>query len=164
MRAFVTGGTGFIGRHLVGKLRERGDEVAVLVRTAGKADDLRRLGCEIIEGDLSDTDAIRRGVQGRDAVFHVGATYKVGIPKSARPAMRDANVGGTERVLDAAIEAGVPRTVYVSTGNVYGNTNGRVVDETYVRPQPPEFLSYYDQTKYEAHQAALRRSPPAPRS
>jgi dihydroflavonol-4-reductase len=71
--------------------------------------------------------------------------------------MRDANVGGTERVLDAAIEAGVPRIVYVSTGNVYGNTKGQVVDETYVRPQPPEFLSYYDQTKYEAHQVALER-------
>jgi nucleoside-diphosphate-sugar epimerase len=40
---------------------------------------------------------------------------------------------------------------------VYGNTKGRVVDETYVRPQPPEFLSYYDRTKYEAHQAALER-------
>ncbi len=157
MRAFVTGGTGFIGRHLVRKLRERGDEVAVLVRTVSKAEDLRVLGCEIIEGDLSDVEAIRRGVRGRDTVFHVGATYKVGIPKSEHLAMRNANVGGTERVLDAAIEAGVPRTVYVSTGNVYGNTKGRVVDETYVRPQPPEFLSYYDQTKYEAHQAALER-------
>ncbi|MEA2158920.1 MAG: hypothetical protein QOD66_1300 [Solirubrobacteraceae bacterium] len=157
MRAFVTGGTGFIGRHLVRKLRERGDDVAVLVRTPGKAADLRELGCELIEGDLSDAGAIRRGVQDRDAVFHVGATYKVGIRKSEHPAMHDANVGGTERVLDAAIEARVPRIVYVSTGNVYGNTKGRVVDETYVRPQPPEFLSYYDRTKYEAHQAALER-------
>jgi nucleoside-diphosphate-sugar epimerase len=45
----------------------------------------------------------------------------------------------------------------VSTGNVYGNTRGRIVDETYERPQPPDFLSYYDQTKYEAHQVALNR-------
>jgi dihydroflavonol-4-reductase len=157
MRAFVTGGTGFIGRHLVRKLRERGDEVAVLVRTPAKAADLRDLGCQIIEGDLSDAGAISRGVQDRDAVFHVGATYKVGIPKSEHAAMHDANVGGTERVLDAAIEARVHRIVYVSTGNVYGNTKGQVVDEAYVRPQPPEFLSYYDQTKYEAHQAALER-------
>ncbi len=51
----------------------------------------------------------------------------------------------------------VRRIVYVSTGNVYGNTRGEVVDEGYVRPQPPEFLSYYDQTKYEAHQVALDR-------
>jgi nucleoside-diphosphate-sugar epimerase len=59
--------------------------------------------------------------------------------------------------LDAAVDAGVGRIVYVSTGNVYGNTNGQVVDESYVRPQPPKFLSYYDRTKYEAHQVALDR-------
>jgi dihydroflavonol-4-reductase len=55
------------------------------------------------------------------------------------------------------VEAGAQRIIYVSTGNVYGNTRGQVVDESYVRPQPPDFLSYYDQTKYEAHQAALER-------
>lgn len=157
MRAFVTGATGFIGGHLVRQLRERGDEVTALVRSPAKAGPLRELGCEIVEGDLSDEAAIRQGVQGADAVFHVGATYKVGIPKSQRAAMHDANVRGTERVLDAATEAGVARTVYVSTGNVYGNTRGEVVDEGYVRPQPPEFLSYYDETKYQAHQVALDR-------
>ena len=47
--------------------------------------------------------------------------------------MRDANVGGTERVLDAAIDAGVQRIVYVSTVGVFGNTHGEVVDETYSR-------------------------------
>ena len=154
MKAFVTGGTGFIGKQLVRKLRERGDEVVALVRTPSKATDL---DAEIVQGDLSDEDAIRQGVQGCDSVFHVGATYKVGIPKTEHAAMYDANVKGTERVIDNAVEAGVQRIVYVSTGNVYGNTRGQVVDETYVRPQPPDFLSYYDQTKYEAHQAALER-------
>jgi dihydroflavonol-4-reductase len=157
MRAFVTGATGFIGRQVVGKLRGRGDEVVVLARDPAKAENLRRLGCEIVEGNLSDVAAIRRGVQGADAVFHIGATYKVGAPKSEHPAMHDANVKGTERVLDAAIEAGVARIIHVSTGNVYGNTREQVVDESYVRPQPPKFLSYYDETKYEAHQVALDR-------
>jgi len=154
MKAFVTGGTGFIGKQLVRKLRERGDEVVALVRTPSKATDL---DAEIVQGDLSDEDAIRQGVQGCDSVFHVGATYKVGIPKTEHAAMYDANVKGTERVIDNAVEAGVQRIVYVSTGNVYGNTRGQVVDETYVRPQPPDFLSYYDETKYLAHQAALER-------
>ena len=157
MKAFVTGGTGFIGKHVVHKLRERGDHVAALVRSPEKAGDLRELGCEIVEGDLSNVEAIRRGVQGCDSLFHVAATYKVGVRKSEHDAMRDANVLGTERVLDAAVDAGVGRIVYVSTGNVYGNTNGQVVDESYVRPQPPKFLSYYDRTKYEAHQVALDR-------
>jgi nucleoside-diphosphate-sugar epimerase len=154
MKAFVTGGTGFIGKRLVRKLRERGDEVVALVRTPSKAADL---DAEIVQGDLSDEEAIRKGVQGCDSVFHVGATYKVGVPKTEHAAMYDANVKGTERVIDNAVEAGVQRIVYVSTGNVYGNTRGQVVDETYVRPQPPDFLSYYDETKYLAHQAALER-------
>jgi dihydroflavonol-4-reductase len=158
VKAFVTGGTGFIGKHVVRKLRERGDDVVALVRTPSKAADLRDLGVEIVEGDLSNEDAIRRGVQGCDAVFHVGATYRVGVPASDHEAMYDTNVRGTERVLDAATEAGVGRIVYVSTGNVYGNTRGQVVDEGYTRPQPPDFLSYYDETKYKAHQLALDRT------
>jgi dihydroflavonol-4-reductase len=157
MRAFVTGATGFIGGHLARMLRERGDEVAALVRTPAKARALEALGCDIVLGDLADERAIAEGVEGCEAVFHVGAAYKVGIPASARAAMTDANVRGTERVLDAAAAAGAQRIVHVSTGNVYGNTRGRVVDESYVRPQPPEFLSHYDRTKYEAHQVALAR-------
>jgi dihydroflavonol-4-reductase len=154
VKAFVTGGTGFIGKHLVRKLRERGDEVVALVRNPAKAGDL---DAQLVQGDLSSEDAIRQGVTGCDAVFHVAATYKVGIPRSEHEAMYDANVRGTERVLDSAVDAGVSRIVYVSTGNVYGNTRGVAVDETYVRPQPPDFLSYYDETKYLAHQVALDR-------
>jgi nucleoside-diphosphate-sugar epimerase len=157
VRAFVTGGTGFIGQHLVRKLRERGDEVVALVRSPSKAAPLHDLGAQIVEGDLSDEDAIKQGVAGAEGVFHVGATYRVGVPKSEHDAMWDANVRGTERVLDAATAAGAQRIIHVSTGNVYGNTRGQVVDETYVRPQPPDFLSYYDRTKYEAHQVALDR-------
>ncbi len=72
MRAFVTGGTGFIGAHVARKLRERGDQVVALVRSPDKADALREQGAELVEGDLSDADAIKRGVDGADAVFHVG--------------------------------------------------------------------------------------------
>ena len=102
-------------------------------------------------------DAIKRGVEGADAVFHVGAIYKVGIPKKDREGMIDANVRGTERVLDAAHEAGVARIVYVSTVNVFGNTDGQVVDETYRRDESEGFLSCYDETKYRSHQVAEDR-------
>jgi dihydroflavonol-4-reductase len=156
MRAFVTGGTGFIGGRVVRKLRERGDEVVALVRSPARASDLAELGCELVEGDLGRADAIRRGVHGCDAVFHVAAVYKVGIPSSEREAMRDANVGGTERVLDAAIEANVARIVYVSTVGIFGNTHGKVVDETYDR-DGEGFLSCYEETKYRSHEVALDR-------
>jgi len=157
MRAFVTGATGFIGAHVARKLSERGDQVVALVRSPDKATALREQGAELIEGDLSDTEAIERGVDGAEAVFHVGAMYKVGIPKKDRESMYDANVGGTERVLDAAHEAGVPRILYVSTVNVFGDTEGKVVDESYRRDESKGFLSYYDETKYRSHQVAEDR-------
>ncbi|MGB7684898.1 MAG: NAD-dependent epimerase/dehydratase family protein [Solirubrobacterales bacterium] len=155
MKIFVTGGTGFIGGEVVRQLRQRGDEVACLVRNPEKGKKVAELGCELISGDLSDTAAIRAGMEGCDAVIHVAAMYEVGIPASERPAMREANVGGTEKVLGAAKEAGIPRTVYVSTVGTFGNTNGKVVDETYVHPGK-EFTSCYEETKWAAQQVAER--------
>src|SRR3954454_2506863 len=151
MRAFVTGGTGFIGKRVIERLRGRGDEVVALVRDPSKAVDLVEQGVELVEGDLSSDDAIKRGIDGTDGVFHIAAVYKVGIPKKDRPAMYDANVNGTERILDAAEASGVSRILYVSTGNVFGDTKGDVVDETYERDLDEGFLSYYDETKYLSH-------------
>ena len=156
MRAFVTGATGFIGGHVARKLRERGDDVVALVRNPTKAADLRRLDCELVEGDLSSDEAIRRGCEGVDSVFHIGAVYKVGIKKSEQAAMHDSNVQGTERVLDAAVTAGVGRILYVSTVGAFGNTHGEVVDEDFHRTDL-DWLSCYDETKYRAHQVALER-------
>jgi dihydroflavonol-4-reductase len=138
------------------KLRERGDEVVALVRSPERASALRELGCELVEGDLSSEEAVGRGAEGCESVFHVGAVYEVGIPSSEHAAMFDANVSGTERVLDAAVEAGARRIVYVSTVNTFGNTRGQVVDESYRRPDR-DWLSYYDETKYLAHEIAQDR-------
>jgi dihydroflavonol-4-reductase len=156
VKAFVTGGTGFIGERLVRKLRERGDDVVALVRSREKGKTLEDLGATLVEGDLSSSDAIRQGLEGTDSVFHAAAIYKVGIPKKDHEAMYDANVRGTERVLDAAFQAGVGKIVYVSTINAFGNTHGDVVDETYERPGN-DYVSYYDETKYLSHQVAKER-------
>jgi dihydroflavonol-4-reductase len=155
VRAFVTGGTGFIGSRVVKRLRDRGDEVVVLARSPEKA---AGLDAQVVEGDLSDADAIRQGVEGCQAVFHIAADYRVGMPKSKRESMYDANVRGTERVFDAAADAGVDRIVYVSTVNAFGNTNGRTVDETFRRDESDGFVSYYDETKYLAHKLAEERA------
>jgi nucleoside-diphosphate-sugar epimerase len=151
----VTGGTGFIGSRVVKRLRDRGDEVVVLARNPEKASGL---DAKVVEGDLADTDAIRRAMEGCQSAFHIAADYRVGMPKSKRESMFDANVRGTERVLDAAADAGVERVVYVSTANVFGNTNGEVVDESYSRDKSHGFLSYYDETKYRAHKLAEERA------
>src|SRR3712207_2855124 len=143
MRVFLTGGTGFIGGRVAARLRERGDDVVALVRSPDKAATLRELGCELAEGDLSSTGAIRRGLEGADACIHAAAIYKVGIPKKERQGMYESNVTGTENVLDAAIDAGVRRIVYVSTVGVFGNTKEEVVDERYQRDESEGFLSCY---------------------
>jgi dihydroflavonol-4-reductase len=155
MRAFVTGGTGFIGSRVVKRLRDRGDEVVVLARSPEKA---AGLDAEVVQGDLGDADAIRRGMEGCQAAFHIAADYRVGLPKAKRESMYDANVRGTQRVLDAAADAGVDRVVYVSTVNAFGNTGGQTVDETYSRNEADGFVSYYDETKYRAHKLTQERA------
>jgi nucleoside-diphosphate-sugar epimerase len=155
VKVFLTGATGFIGGEIARQLRDRGDEVRCLVRNRGKASELEQRGCELVDGDLGDAEALRAGMEGCDAVIHAAAMYEVGIPDSRRPAMREANVGGTERTLSAAREAGVPRVVYVSTVGIFGNTHRRVVDESY-EPRGEDFTSYYEETKLEAHRVAER--------
>lgn len=155
MKVFVTGGTGFIGGAVVRQLRARGDDVVALVRNPAKGAALEELGCTLVPGDLNDERAIRAGMEGCDAVIHAAAVYEVGIPASERRSMQEANVGGTERVLGAALEAGIPKVVYVSTVGIFGNTHGRVVDETYENPAD-NFTSEYEKTKWEAHQVAKR--------
>jgi dihydroflavonol-4-reductase len=155
VKAFLTGGTGFIGGEVARQLRARGDDVVCLVRNPGKGAKLSELGCQIVAGDLGNEGAIRKGMEGCDAVIHAAAVYEVGIPASQRTAMREANVGGTERVLGAALQAQIPRVVYVSTVGVFGNTHGQVVDESYEHPAQ-DFTSAYEETKWEAHQVAKR--------
>jgi len=155
VKVFITGGTGFIGGEVVRQLRGRGDDVVCLVRNPEKGRSVAALGCEIATGDLGDSAAIRAGMEGCDAVIHAAAIYEVGIPVSQRQAMRDANVGGTERVLGAALEAKIPKVVYVSTVGVFGDTGGKTVDESYEHPAK-DFTSCYEETKWEAHQVAKR--------
>jgi nucleoside-diphosphate-sugar epimerase len=154
VKVFLTGGTGFIGGEVARQLRGRGDDVVCLVRTPAKAAKLTELGCELVAGDLANTEAIRKGMQGCDAVIHAAAMYEVGIPVSEREAMRDANVGGTERVLGAALAAKLPKVVYVSTVGV-GQTHGKTVDESFEAPDGP-FTSCYEETKWQAHQVAKK--------
>jgi len=155
VKVFVTGGTGFIGGEIVRQLRQRGDAVACLVRSPEKAAKLRELGCELVTGDLGDEAALRQGMEGRDAAIHAAAMYEVGIPAKQRPAMWEANVAGTERVMKVALEAKVPRVVYVSTVGIFGNTRKQVVDESYRNPET-DFTSYYEETKLEAHKVVER--------
>lgn len=154
MRVFVTGGAGFIGGSVCRQLRARGDDVVAVVRDPGRATDLEEIGCEVRAGDLTSPEALAGGMRSCDGVIHLAGSYKVGIPAKERPQMYDANVGTTHRVLEAAIATGVPRIIHVSTVNAFGDTGGKIVDETYRRNVNKGFASYYDETKYLAHVTA----------
>jgi dihydroflavonol-4-reductase len=156
MRVFVTGGLGFIGSRVVSLLAEHGGRVTTVVRAPDRLA-ARQASVDRVAGDLRSSRELEAQIAGHEAVIHIAGMYRVGIPPAERPAMWDANVGTTERVLDAAAAAGAGRIVYVSTVNVFGNTRGRVVDETYRRDPQDGFLSWYDETKFRAHEAAERR-------
>ena len=156
-RVFVTGGAGFIGRAVVRQLRERGDEVTAAVRDPARATTLQELGVRLVAGDLASMAAIRDAMAECDGVIHLAGSYRVGITPSERPAMYEMNVAVAARVLDAAIEVGIPRIVTISTANVFGDTKGRLVNETHQRDPADGYLSYYDETKVLGHRIAEAR-------
>lgn len=148
MKYFVTGATGFIGGHLVRKLIAQGHQVTCLVRNPDKATSLAKQGVTLVKGDVADRAAMREPMRGVDGVFHLAALYKFGL--EFKDQMVAANVEGTRHVLETAIEAGVPKTVYTSTVGVFGNTRGQIVDETY-RVARQSLTSEYERTKWSAH-------------
>jgi dihydroflavonol-4-reductase len=135
-------------------------DTVALVRDPSKARHLEQPHVTLVQSDLRDTATLTDLMRGADGVIHAAGSYRIGITKDEPPRMLDSNLGTTERVLDAAIAANVRRIVYVSSVNVFGDTHGEVVDETYVRdphPMAGRYVSYYDDTKHLAHLAAKER-------
>jgi dihydroflavonol-4-reductase len=154
LRVLITGAAGFIGGAVTRQLRARGSDVVALVRDPGRAGHLAELGVDVVANDLATAAAIEPALHGADALIHAAGSYRVGIPQRERAAMWDANVGTTTRVLEAAAAAGTNRIVYVSTCNAFGDTHGQVVDESHRRDLAEGFASWYDETKYRAHEVA----------
>jgi nucleoside-diphosphate-sugar epimerase len=147
MKAFVTGGTGFIGRSVVRQLIDRGYQVTALARSARGVEMLRELGARVALGDVTDVDSMREGMRGSDVVFHIAGLYDFSAEALTRAAA--VNVDGTRNVLGLAHELRVPRIVYTSSVAVFGDTHGETPDETYRTGGP--FLTEYDRTKWTAH-------------
>ena len=147
-RYLVTGATGFLGSELAKQLVGRGHQAVALVRSPEKASLLKALGVPLHVGDISDRESLRQPMTGVDGVFHTAAWYRIGIKDSRHIAERT-NVEGTRNVLEVARQLSIPRVVYTSTVGVFGDTRGRMVDESYYSHGP--FLTEYDRTKWVAH-------------
>ncbi len=148
LKIALTGATGYTGGRVLHALLSRGDQVAALARAGSVTRLPRDPGLRIVEGDLAQPDSIGRCVAGADAVVHVAAIYRTaGHPDSY---YHDVNVGGTERLLEAAAAAGVKRFVHTSTVGVHGDV--RTVPSDEEAPFAPGDV--YQRTKAEAEKLA----------
>ncbi|KUO42141.1 MAG: hypothetical protein APZ16_03665 [Candidatus Hadarchaeum yellowstonense] len=151
MRVLVTGGAGFIGSHLVDALLARGCPVTVLdnFSTGSErniAPHLKREDFRLVRGDIRDPAALRRALQGVDAVVHLAALVSVPLSVKEPGLTREVNVEGTLSLLRASQEAGVARFVYASSCAVYGEAKVLPIKED----SPLRPLSPYAESKLEA--------------
>jgi dihydroflavonol-4-reductase len=153
MKALVTGATGFIGANLVRRLIEEGFEVRVLVREKSPRSNIMGLDVEIAVGDLNDKASLDAAISGCNVLFHAAASYVFWTRDPA--AVYAANVGGTENVLLAALEAGVEKVVYTSTETTIGVPSGGLGRETNVSTIDTLYGDY-KKSKLLAEQVALR--------
>ncbi len=149
MKILVTGGGGFLGRAVVLALHDRGDDVRIL----GRSDqpDLRRLGVDVVRGDVADAAIVNTAVMGCDAVIHSAA--KVGSWGRAAD-FYSTNVTGTQNVIDACRAARVGKLIFTSSPSVAhagGDIEG--IDESH--PAPTQFDAHYPRTKAQAERLVL---------
>lgn len=143
MRAFVTGGSGFVGRNLLTGLADLGHAVVALARSDGSAATVEKAGAaRVVRGDLDDIDAMAEGMTGCDVVFHAAAH----VEDWGDPALfHRVNVAGTQNTLDAARRGGVARFVHVGTEAVLVGRPIVQIDETVAKPERP--IGLYPITK-----------------
>lgn len=153
MTTLITGGCGFIGRHLVARLSERGEGVRVL--DEGPFDDLPE-GVEKVSGSITDPDAVGRAMAGVRTLFHLAAYPHLWAPR--RDLYQEVNVEGTRRVLEAAAAAGVGRIVHTSSLTALigrgDDRRGQWIDES-AQPGLDDLLGPYCRSKFLAERAAL---------
>lgn len=145
----VTGGTGFIGSHVLSLLASRGYDVRLLSRRAADPRD----GVSLVEGDVRSREAVIELMRGCQSVVHLAgiAHSAVRLPAEIRK-VQEVNVGGTQNVLAAAKAAGVGRVLLASSALVYRNQEGMDLDEG--SATAPDTV--YARSKLEAERAGLK--------
>ncbi|MFW2489692.1 NAD-dependent epimerase/dehydratase family protein [Clostridium chromiireducens] len=151
MKIFLTGATGKVGSRFVPYLLKQGHAVRVLVRTAEQALILKEQGAEAVIGDLLNNENLADAIRGVDAVVHTAAQFRGGISEEIATAV---NLDATIELAKAAIDAGITRFVFTSTGNVYRDLNvNRLCREDDILI-PSNLM--YPKTKLAAEEALLK--------
>jgi len=150
----VTGATGLAGANICKLLSQRGDRVRALARATADTEPLLALGVEVVRGDITSTDDVRRAALGADAAIHCAAL--LGGASQNLPDFEEVNVRGTKHVLDAAAALGMRRVVAVSTGTFFDTTGGLEREDAPVLKEPSS--DPYTLTKMAAFQDAMARA------
>ena len=152
MRAFVTGGTGFIGGAVVRRLLAEGHQVRALVRPGAGTRQLDGLPVETVEGDLRDRESLQRGIAGNDWVFHVAALYSYW--GHGADDFYQTNVEGTRRVMETAHQEGIARVVYTSSIAALGLHHDRTPATEDTPSSLEDRIGPYQRSKFLAQQVA----------
>jgi nucleoside-diphosphate-sugar epimerase len=149
MRVMVTGGTGFVGAHLVKRLLSGGHQVTSLDKNSGLFDDeLRSQGATLITGSVTEPADVSRAMAGAELVYHLASPF--GDIMQPDPVYWEIEVNGTRNVLEAASRQGVRRVVHCSTQGVHGIITDPPGDEN--SPIAPR--DYYCYSKAEGEKVA----------
>jgi nucleoside-diphosphate-sugar epimerase len=144
--AFVTGGTGFLGRHIVEQLTQQGWKVVALHRKTSDVRALQGYGVQLAEGSITDKASLQRAVpEGCDAVFHVAGNTSLWSGGDALQTKE--NVDGTRFVVETALEKKAGRLVHTSSVSAWGEQHQTGFDET-APPHGAESFINYERTKY----------------
>ncbi|MFQ5477327.1 MAG: NAD-dependent epimerase/dehydratase family protein [Candidatus Binatia bacterium] len=152
MKAFVTGGTGFLGGRVVAGLLERGAEVIALVRHGSDGSALEAAGVELVRGELGELEPPFSAVESCDVVFHCGARVETG---GAWPCFHKTNVLGTKQLMELAFRAGVSRFVHVSSLGIFGvSSNNLTIKPDSNYDEKPFLRGHYTRSKLHADRVA----------
>ena len=146
MRALVTGGTGFIGSHVVRKLLAEKIPVRCLIRASSKRKNLDGLEVEYVLGDLQDANSLKLALKDCDMLFHVAADYRLW---ALHPEEMDRiNVQGTSELFKAAGEGGVQKIIYTSSVAAVGRPASFGVGSEEMDPFPDQLIGPYKKSKF----------------
>lgn len=152
MKAFVTGGAGFLGHAIVERLLARGDSVTAVSRKAYPS--LEKMGARSLPVDMGDVEGLKRAMDGHQVVFHVAA--KTGVWGTLED-FQKTNVEGTRNVLAACRSAGVEKLVMTSSPSVVFDGHSHINAGNDL-PYPATYESHYPATKAQAERMALEAS------
>jgi len=152
MKAFVTGGTGFTGGHLVKRLVKDGHDVTALARPVSNTEKLEKLGVNIVRGDIKDRDVIFEATKGADYVFNIAAAFREA--NLSEEDFYDVNYRSVKHKLEACEKHKVKKFIHCSTIGVVSSVSNPPADET--TPACPG--DAYQASKYAAEREVLKQS------